>query len=236
MKKLVGVSIVCLLFVCSAPALALTVVHATDNSNVVSIAGILDYYATGATMAGMQVTVEYIIGDETRTWTATTDQAGHAIDDQGWRQFELAQSGDTWDMSWTLSNDTCFTYITKLTIDALAGNTVFDIGGPADTPGSASGMMFEVTGGNYGQSQFFNDTITATYKDLVAVGGTAYGDLYGTLELAFCRPLGNPFAGGNTLQFIADTDRVVPEPGTVFLLGTGVIGLVVMGRKHLLKK
>ncbi len=37
-------------------------------------------------------------------------------------------------------------------------------------------------------------------------------------------------------SFSVNPPDVIPEPSTLFLLGTGVIGLVVMGRKHLLKK
>ncbi|MBN1844014.1 MAG: PEP-CTERM sorting domain-containing protein [Deltaproteobacteria bacterium] len=201
----------------------------------------------GSEMAGMKVTATYLVGTEVATWEATIDDAGHAVGSYvdpifgiTWREFELSLDGDSFSMNWELENSgTVASYLTSLKIEALPGNVVFDVDGehredPPSTPGSMYGLEFALTGAIDG----YDGEVTATYSDQVALNGTVYGDLYGTLTLGFDPGLfgvlspWSSFSQGIT--FKADTDIVVPvpEPGTLLLLGLGVLGLLGYAKKR----
>jgi hypothetical protein len=68
-----------------------------------------------------------------------------------------------------------------------------------------------------------------SYFELVALSGhDPVGDIYRYLEIYFDNPGG--FAAGDVLTFIADTDTI-PEPSTLLLLGSGLIGVLVLRRR-----
>ncbi len=177
---------------------------------------------TGADMVGMEVTATFSNGSsETATWIvtdvpATPVPAGSPVGDfevyaggafgSGW---SLTQRGETFgdvDLAnnlffgqWTLSNQTGVT-MDGLVIDALAGGIVFDnIFGVEHTPTSDVGRPFTPN----------SSTVTGAYSN-------AYSnpDLWGTLALSFA----GGFTNGSTLNFMADTDKMIPVPGTFLLV------------------
>ena len=203
-----------------------------NNDNTVKVAAVKEFSTYGGMMAGMLVTATYVDENgETQVWQKVTNEYGVAEGDG----FELSYSGDTWyNFNWDLESLGQLG-IVKLTIDGLAGNTVFDIydydqkyeEGEApelNTMGSRRGYAFE-----YNEQTYSDYTIKATYSDLIAVGdNAAVGDLYGTLEITFDPALSGSFS------FKADTDNIVPipEPGTLLLLGLGVLGLLGYAKKR----
>jgi hypothetical protein len=130
----------------------------------------------------------------------------------------------------------------SIRFDAGTGDAVFDVvtgSGSPSTTGSADGWAF----GHDNSASYGNGfDITATYSGAVALNGDApVGDLYRYLDINFT---GDSFEKDDYLTFRADTDSLlysgdigpVPEPSTILLMSTGVLGLVCFGRKRFRKK
>jgi hypothetical protein len=97
----------------------------------------------GDMMSGMRVTAGFFDGSsQSIFWGATDDGSGGAFGSN----WSLTESGNSFDSPWTFSN-----YgqgITSLVIDAIPGNTVFDIIRKEEvTPDSADGWGFETLSG-----------------------------------------------------------------------------------------
>lgn len=202
------------------------------------IPGINPQDMTGAGMDGMVVIADFSDGtSEAKLWEDIDPSSG-GVFGTGW---SLTESGDTFGGIWTLTRD--YTYqareLTRIWIDALTGGSVFDTGFVGElgveydislvdefgTDGSALGWTLDL------QSAPSNLDIDVTYSDAVAlIGQDPVGDIFRYLEIDFTNPGG--FAAGDTLTFIADTDKVVPEPSTLLLLGSGLIGVIAFRRRR----
>ena len=220
-----------------------------DRSMGLEVTDIVAIEVTGANMIGMEVTAMFQDGSsETKDWEmigAPGDLAGGVI---GIDWF-LTQAGDTFsgDLSgdvdladptsfnWRLSNSTGQN-LTKLNVNGVPGNIVFDIINDLKvTEDSGFGTPFVPFGGD-------DPNIPPSY--LQPVDGSP--DLFGELQVDFTNGLGT----GNSINFAIDTDLVefldednggsggnppttqnpIPEPGTLLLLGTGLIGLFSLKR------
>ena len=112
-------------------------------------------------------------------------------------------------------------------IDLLPGGNVWDKTTPSPgTPGSAGGLTFEPAGpGAPGSFTGGVDALGSWDVDYfydVVPGGSA-GDVFGKLIIDFVgnSPLG-VFDSGDVMDFVADTDLIIPEPATLCLMAIGM--------------
>lgn len=228
-----------LVFLGTAYAVPITPTISFDPGTPYTTTGLTDASTSGSNMAGMEVTAYFDNNSsESATWVATNDTGGAAAG----TNWSLGVTGETtfinpFTMTLSLAQEIV---LTRLVIDGRPGDTVFDvISGDNLTPESYNGRVISFV---YGPEEL---NITATYRNEVALNNVLYGDLYTLLDLSFSGANGG-LQGGNSLYFIADTDNTaiagdlklatapepVPEPSTLFLLGSGLAWLGLYARKR----
>jgi hypothetical protein len=207
---------------------AVTVTSSPGTSfNTEALAG---FTTTGAGMNGMEVTVFFVGGgQETISW-ATTGATTGGVTGTGW---SMSLGGDSFNTPFSLVVGNA--QIIGFSMNGRTGvGTIFDIvSGSTGSPGSADGRPFTLSG----TLPSGIDTINVAYTDRLLVGGVFYGDLYTVMNVNFA----GRFLTGGTLNFISDTDNSrfagditpvgVPEPGTLLLIGSGLIGLALRRRR-----
>jgi len=233
MKKIAGV--ICLLVLLwTYPVFADSVTAINDGTQIVT--EVFRFATYGDNMVGMWVTAyssSFLTGKETAIWGPDGLGAGKA-EGTGW---SLKESGHTFRSPWTLSTGDLT--ITQLTIDGFPGSTVFDRTKDKNddifgTPDSEEGKDFRRITPNPNLPGLVVD---ATYEGHVGVGVIdPYDDLYRSLHLVFNDEDG--FKG--TMTYLSDTDNArvpagIPEPATMLLLGTGLLGIWVYGRRRFKK-
>lgn len=235
MKKFISLLILIFLFLPSF-------VFSTTINNV------SNYNVYKNQLAGMQVFIDSTGNGFDSEYTWSYDNGFSGVDGNGWDiKFTGNYTGDS-GLNWILTST--ITPIYKIKINAYRANNFFDIvfdnSGEEYTPGSDQGLWYpndpyynngiskKNSEGTVNNSySFYNDQGSVDYywkfTDPVLIKGdhnSPYGDLYTTLEMDFLNPLSQQI-----FKFGVDTDTTVPEPSTLFLLGSGILGLFIIKRK-----
>ncbi len=258
LKKITAMSLAAILV--SASASFAASIDIPDNSSPYEVNFIETWDTTGNDMDGMEITVVDSSGaSSTAVWADNAGAQGTGwsltldyYEKTTWHNSGVPRPGAFW--SFKVEEDF---EAKQLTINALPGATVFDvIYDPYTTPNSVYGwkMNWEDLNDKPGYASYDSngdpvgpqDTIdrTTTYTDFLAkysnpvflTNASPLYDLYGTLTIDFnvdSPLLKNYFTSDSTLFFGADTDNInpVPEPTTLLLFGTGLIGLATMRQR-----
>lgn len=149
--------------------------------------------------------------------------------------FTGSGTSDTFFSTWTLNNKT--NGLTRLVFDAAGTNTAFDmaygfLGLAEGTPGSNIGNNLDA----YRCSLVFcfdRWNTQVTYRNAVAViPNGPVGDLYTQMDVQFGRAISSDLRVDALMTFDTDLVTPVPEPASLLLVGSGLIGLVTAARRR----
>ncbi len=229
-----------LLFAAGSASAAITQV--TQTGTIYSTAAISEYSTLGTTMDGMTVTATWTIDGgtaitQTKIWADLSGTAGGVAFSGS--NFDLMLTGDSFYNAWQLDFEVSGAgLLQSLVFDGVPGNTVFDICGTSwcnSTTGPGSGTEGSSLGHNFSWN-YGTANGTATYSNKVALDGFApVGDLFAMFALDFS---GGGLGEGHLWNFTLDTDNAttdlvqVPEPGTVAIIGLGLLGLFASRRRN----
>jgi hypothetical protein len=230
-----------------APLSASTISSVSVSNGTPFAVAYSSFAATETNMAGrLSITADFgVNGTSTCSWTA------NAANCTGTGFSVIFTDGDTYPTGgshfWTITNTGTFT-LSAITFNGVtgAGNGVaFDrcmsgsstfndteSGGNCGTEGTAgSNIGWSASSAAGGSS---GTTATALYSNILNLSSqSAVGDAFGVLKLTFG---GTAFTRDRNFTFEADTDLVsasgVPEPGTLALLGGGLLGLGFIARRR----
>jgi hypothetical protein len=97
-------------------------------------------------------------------------------------------------------------------------------------PGAIDSFLPDAYGGNL-QSQMYSSDLNLVFQDY----GYAIDSSLRSITFAFASSAGEEIVGIDSLRIIGDPAAPVPEPSTMFLLGSGLAGLIGYGRRRIKK-
>ena len=212
---------------------AVTVSSVTEDPGIIQTVKKLHPVMNGALMAGALVEVGDVGGViETAFWSPIGANSGAAEGTMlGWRLSLTGDSGGNPLVLERLDSTIGSNGIAYVAIDLMPDHqiAVFDDNEPdPGTPGTVGGTN-PWNGLLAGSVSTLGWDVDVTYRDMVALGGNPPAkDAYRQLRIDFSQP----FIGGDRMEYLADSDRVLPEPASLALFGMGGMLLAFRGRQR----